>query len=63
MGNYSKALEYYQRALNIQLKTQGEDHINTRTTYSNIGYVNNEMGNYSKALEYFQKSLSIQLKT
>ncbi len=33
MGNYSKALEYYMRALKIKLKTVGEDHCSTPVTY------------------------------
>ncbi len=37
MGKYSEALEYYERALNIELKTLGEDHPLTATTYHDIG--------------------------
>ncbi len=45
MGNYSKALEYYERALNINLKTLGDDHCSTASTYHSIGDVNIKMGN------------------
>jgi hypothetical protein len=37
MGNYSKALEYCERALNIKLKTLGEDHSTTAAAYGSIG--------------------------
>jgi tetratricopeptide (TPR) repeat protein len=59
MDNYSKALEYYERALSIYLKTLGEDHSTTAATYVDIGYAKCEMGNYSKALEYYERALSI----
>ncbi len=59
MGNYSKALEYYKRALNIDIKTLGEDHSSTAVTYNNIGTANSKMGNYSKALEYYERTLNI----
>ncbi len=62
MGRYSKALEYYKRALNIELKTLGEDHPSTAVTYNEIGQVNIRMGNYSIALDYYERALNIELK-
>ncbi len=50
MGNYSKALEYHERALKIYLKKLGENNSYTASTYNDIGFVNSKMGNYSKAL-------------
>ena len=36
-GEYDKALEYYAKALAIQLATLGENHPSTATTYGNMG--------------------------
>ncbi len=63
LGNYEKALEFYNKSLDINLKTIGEIHSETATTYNNIGRVYYALGNYEKALEFYNKSLDITLKT
>ena len=37
-GNYPKALEYYQKALNILEKVLGPDHPNTKKTKENMEF-------------------------
>ena len=59
MGDYPKALEYYQKALAIKEKVLGEEHPSTATSYNNIGGVFDSRGDYPKALEYYQKALAI----
>mgnify|MGYP002384482041 CR=1 FL=1 len=62
-GEYSKALEYYEKSLEISKKTLPANHPNLATSYNNIGSVYCSMGEYSKALEYYEKSLEIRKKT
>ncbi len=62
-GEYDKALEFYNKSLNIRLKNLGEEHPSVATSYNNIGRVWNNKGEYVKALEFYQKSLNIRLKT
>ena len=58
-GNYPKALEYYQKALEIREKVLGLEHPSTATSYNNIGAVYDSTGDYPKALEYYLKDLQI----
>jgi len=62
-GEYSKALEYFEKSLEIYKKTLPANHPDLATSYNNIGSVYKSMGEYSKALEYYEKSLEIRKKT
>ena len=63
MGEYDKAIEYYDKAFEIQLATIGENHPSTATTYNNLGSAWGNMGEYDKAIEYYDKAFKIQLAT
>ena len=39
LGDYHKAVNYYERALKIQAAHFGEDHIETASTLMNLGVV------------------------
>jgi len=56
-SEYEKALEYYQKALEIQKELLGEKHTNVADFYKNIGLVYADKFEYDKALEYYQKAL------
>ncbi|CAF5140301.1 unnamed protein product, partial [Rotaria sp. Silwood1] len=60
MGNYSKALLYYETALHIKEKTLPPNHLSLATSYNNIGLVYYNMGEYSKALSSYERSLEIK---
>lgn len=60
IGDYSNALLYYEKALEIQRKFLPANHPEFITTYNNIGSINNTMGYYPVALSYFQRALEIQ---
>jgi tetratricopeptide (TPR) repeat protein len=62
-GNYDKALECFEKCLDIRLKILGGKHPSVATSYNNIGYTWDSKGEYDKALEYYSKSLDIRLKT
>lgn len=55
LGNYSNALFYYQKPLNLYLA--GEDH-NISEAYNNIGVVYKLRGSYNEALNYHQRALN-----
>ena len=62
LGNYSQALEWYQKALVIEEKVLGKEHPATAATYNNIAWVYDGQGDYPKALEWYQKALAIKEK-
>lgn len=59
LGEYDKAIEYYEKVLKIQLATLGETHPSTATSYNNIGMIWHSKGAYDKAIEYYEKDLKI----
>ena len=46
MGEYSKALEYYEKDIEITKIALPQNHPDLATSYSNIGQVYNDMGEY-----------------
>jgi tetratricopeptide (TPR) repeat protein len=62
-GQYDKALEFYQKCLDVELKTLGAEHSSVAISYFSIGSVWDNKGEYDKALEFYQKCLDIELKT
>ncbi|CAF1431081.1 unnamed protein product [Adineta steineri] len=62
-GNYEQAIEYYEKALEIQEKTLPANHSDLATSYNNIGNVYEKMGEYSKTLLFYEKALGIWEKT
>jgi len=61
-GDYDRAIEYYQKALKIDLKQLGPDHPNVATRYNNLGVAFDNKGDHDRAIEYYQKSLKIGMK-
>jgi preprotein translocase subunit SecA/nephrocystin-3 len=59
IGDYQKALEYYQKALSIRKKLYDVNHHILVSSYISIGGVCNVQGVYPKAIEYYNKALSI----
>ncbi|CAF4164299.1 unnamed protein product, partial [Rotaria sordida] len=60
MGEYSKALTYYEKDLEITLKALPPNHPYFAGSYNNIGLVYDNMGEYSKALSSYERSLEIR---
>ncbi|CAF1456131.1 unnamed protein product [Adineta steineri] len=63
MGEYSKALSYYEKAFEILKNTLPSNHPYLATSYNNIGNVHKNMGKHSKALSFYEKALEIKQKT
>jgi tetratricopeptide (TPR) repeat protein len=59
MEEYSKALSFYEEALEIKQKTFPPNNPSLATSYNNIAFVYENMKNYSKALSYFERALDI----
>ncbi|CAH3141261.1 unnamed protein product, partial [Porites evermanni] len=57
VGQYTKAEEYFQKALVISKKNGDKQEA---STYGNLGFVFQSVGQYTKAEEYHQKALVIQ---
>lgn len=60
-GKYDQAIVYYQKSVNIRLKTLGETHVNVGWSYNNIANCFHSKGEYDKAIEYNEKALQIRL--
>jgi tetratricopeptide (TPR) repeat protein len=58
-GNFTNALIYHQKALEIHQKISSLNHSVLANIYNNIGEVHRLTGNYSTALSYHQKTLKI----
>lgn len=62
VGQYDKAIEYFEKALKIDLKALGDEHPNVATRYNNLGSAWYSKGEYDKAIEYYKKALEILRK-
>jgi tetratricopeptide (TPR) repeat protein len=62
LGEANKAIEYYEKSLEIDLKVFGDQHPKVAIRYNNLGSAYNDLGNANKAIEYLEKSLEIDLK-
>jgi tetratricopeptide (TPR) repeat protein len=58
----NKAIEYFNKALSIDLKIHGEQHRNTFGDYNNLGIAWCSFGQPKKGIEYISKALEISLK-
>ncbi|CAF4465917.1 unnamed protein product, partial [Rotaria sp. Silwood2] len=63
MEEYSTALEYFKKELEIREKSIPSNHPTMSSIYSCMGMVHAKMEQYLKALEFYQKALEIQQKT
>ena len=62
LGNYEKALEWYEKALAIREKVLGEEHPDTASTYNNMATTFEKQHKYEKALDLYEKALAIREK-
>jgi Tetratricopeptide repeat/NAD:arginine ADP-ribosyltransferase len=60
MGEYPKALSYYEKALAIDETALPVNHPSLATSYNNIGLVYDNMREYPKALSFLERALKIR---
>lgn len=61
-GDYDKALDYYQKALPLNISKYGQASPDVAMCYSNIGLVLYYQGNYHEALCFHQNAMTIRLE-
>lgn len=62
-GDLEKALEHYDKALNIYYEVLGKEyHHDVSMSYNEMGKVYENLKNYKKALEFYELALSIRLE-
>jgi tetratricopeptide (TPR) repeat protein len=59
MRKYSKALESFEKSLELKQATLPSDHPDLANTYNHIGLVHWNMGEYSKALPCYERAVEI----
>ena len=59
MGDYPKALSYYEKALEIQKHSLPSNHPDLGKSYNNIGSVYSNMGDYPKARSFYERAVEI----
>ena len=62
LGDKIKALEFFQKALNIYNTVFNEENEYSANSYNNIGSAYHGLTDYTKALVYFQKAFKIRKK-
>ena len=63
LGDAKKAIEYLDKALEIDLKVYGDKHPTVATDYNNLGLAYKDLGDAKKAIENIFKSLLIALNS
>ena len=63
ISNYDKAIEYYEKSLDIGLKKNDLQNSSVENSFNQLGSIYNDKGEFDKAIEYYQKSLTIKLNT
>ena len=61
-GQYERALENHQKALEIFIKFSGQDHPDVAVSYQNLGAVYQRQGNHVQTKEMVTKAYHIFLK-
>lgn len=62
LGNYKRAIAWYQKALLINETLHKEAHLDTANILNNLASAYDGQGNYKKALELYHKSLEVSRK-
>ena len=60
MGQFQKAIEYYEKTEPIWLRIHGANHPRIAKLYHNFGVAYANLKDYSKAYEYHHKALTLR---
>ena len=58
-GDFPKALEYYQKALDIYIPSVGEQHLSVAVTFQGMAQTFEKQDNRSDARQYYQRAMEI----
>ena len=58
-GDFPKALEYYQKALDIYIPSVGEQHVSVAVTFQGMAQTFEKQDNRSDARQYYQRAMEI----
>jgi tetratricopeptide (TPR) repeat protein len=61
-GDYTKALEYYEKSLEIELAKLGADHPNVAITYGNMALVYKKQGPSTKRTQNVVETVKSKMK-
>ena len=61
--DYEKAVSYYKKALEIQMKTMGDNHSDVAVAFGNISVAYMKMNEFTKAKNFAKKSIDVLKKT
>ena len=59
-GEFAKAKDYHERALEIRREQLGPNHVDVAKSYNNLGTVYSETGEFAKAKDYYERALEIR---
>ena len=62
MDETDQAKDNYKRALEIQLKKLGPEHVHVASTYNSLGNSLSKLGETDRAKDYYERALDIELK-
>ncbi|EGD81090.1 tetratricopeptide protein [Salpingoeca rosetta] len=62
-GEHDRAIAYFETALAIRLRTEGEKGGNVAVLYNNLGNAYFSKGAYDRAIHYYDKALAIKVET
>jgi len=60
-ANYDKVIEYFKKAISIQVQSLGNSHPYVVECYKNLGNAYSRTGKHAKAIECHEKALAVQL--
>jgi tetratricopeptide (TPR) repeat protein len=58
-GEYDTSLEWYQKSLEILVRTNSSDHVNIGLTHNSIGEARRKKGDHSRAPESYNRAVSL----
>ncbi|EGD80259.1 mbre TPR repeat protein [Salpingoeca rosetta] len=61
-GEHDRAVAYYETALPIYLRTEGEKGRNVAVSYNNLGNAYADKGEYDRAIQLYEKALAITVE-
>ena len=62
LGDFAQAKEYQKRALSIELKQLGAEHISVAESYNNFSVIHNRLLDLNQAEKYQKQAVKIKLK-